>query len=515
MALQQLQGATGYMYKRVSSMDNRAIGKLTDTNHLYSIHSSRPADYDKKIIDIYTQSSLYSNDFLDMLNQSTPYFIEGNTDAWQWQIEVPYKYPKIVAITTTTAGLTRPGIDGQEFDIVLNTDEFFEKQIITGDRKYGPQLSITKDPSPYDGGFVYSVTLVTNNPTTDFVDKNWIQPGIEYQLVSMSVGEFDQDLPGLGKMGERITMFDSLGSSVGYSHTVTGWADAMQLGKDAQGNPLDLYVFAQKKANQTPITRNDIRWEPVVEFEMRKAMIETKVGKMIWGRPGTVKSQGAKQEVKKVSAGVYYRMRNNGNLVQFNAGQFTTNIFRSVFGDLFYRRVDVANRRVKIYTNEAGFDLFDQANKDDLFNSGLTVIADSRFIDGTGQKMALNYAFNAMVTRETGRIDLVHLKELDLPQTNLEFGSNKKSTPIFLVFDVSPNGDGSLKNNIREVRQKGAPSMKWGYVDGRTSHLGFAASQGMQSGSMQPGYTVWMEDRYDVFIEDLSRCVIIEQVPQY
>ena len=50
MPLQTLPGATGYLYKRVSSMDNRAIGKLTDTNHLYSLHSSRPADYDKKII---------------------------------------------------------------------------------------------------------------------------------------------------------------------------------------------------------------------------------------------------------------------------------------------------------------------------------------------------------------------------------------------------------------------------------------------------------------------------------
>jgi len=37
----------------------------------------------------------------------------------------------------------------------------------------------------------------------------------------------------------------------------------------------------------------------------------------------------------------------------------------------------------------------------------------------------------------------------------------------------------------------------------------------MNSGSMQPGYTIWMEDRYDVFIEDLSRCVVIEQVPQF
>jgi hypothetical protein len=248
---------------------------------------------------------------------------------------------------------------------------------------------------------------------------------------------------------------------------------------------------------------------------MRKSMLDLKVQKMVWGKPGIVKTRGSKQEVKKVSAGIYYRIRNNGNLVQYNRGQFSVNIFRAVFGDLFYRRVDVANRRVKIYTNEAGFDVFDQALKDDALNSGLTIIADSRFIQGAEQKLTLNYAFSSMVTRETGRIELVHLKELDLPQNNLEFGQNKKSTPLFLVFDVSPEGDGSLRNNIREVRMKGRPSMTWGYIDGRRSHLGAMRSQGFSAANMFDGYTMFMDDRYDVFIEDTSRCVVIEEVPQF
>jgi hypothetical protein len=51
-------------------------------------------------------------------------------------------------------------------------------------------------------------------------------------------------------------------------------------------------------------------------------MLELKVKKMIWGKPGTVKTNGSKQEVKRTSAGVYHRMRNNGNLVQYNRGEF-------------------------------------------------------------------------------------------------------------------------------------------------------------------------------------------------
>jgi len=61
---------------------------------------------------------------------------------------------------------------------------------------------------------------------------------------------------------------------------------------------------------------------------------------------------------------------------------------------------------------------------------------------------------------------------------------------------------------------KDRPSMTWGYIDGRMHHLGFARSQGMSSASKFPGYTLWMEDRCDVFIEDLSRTVLIEEIPQ-
>jgi len=68
MAIQTIPGLTGFTYARVASMDKRAVGKLTDANHLESFHSTEPADYDKKIISLYTQSSLYSNDFLDMIN---------------------------------------------------------------------------------------------------------------------------------------------------------------------------------------------------------------------------------------------------------------------------------------------------------------------------------------------------------------------------------------------------------------------------------------------------------------
>jgi hypothetical protein len=503
-------------------MDKRALGKLTDSNHLEAFRNETPADYDKKIISLYTQTSLYSNDFLDMINKSKPFLIEGNTDAWKWDIQVPYKFPKIVDIPTSTQDLSSPGIDGQEFQLVIDTNEFSKNtKFAIGDRRYGPQVYVIEDPVPYGRAYLYTVTLVSDNPLTDSISSTFLAAGLELFEVDNIIGEFDQDLGGLGRLGEKITMFESLSGGYGYQHTITKWADEKMM-VDENGKPKDILVYVPQRRNQMPLTRNDIRWEPFVEFLMRKKMMETKVNKMIWSKPGTVKTGGRVQEVKKSAAGLYYRMRNNGNHVQYNRGEFSANLLRSVFGDLYYRRVDVSKRHVKMYTNEAGFDVFQQAAKDDAFNSGLTFFTN---IDGAvngkvgsdspQNMLTYGFAFNSIYTRESGLLELFHLKELDLPQTNLEFGQNKKSTPIFFVFDVSPTSDGGLMNNIREVRLKGAPSMTWGYVDGRQHHLGHFASKGMSSANMFPGYTIWMEDRCDIFVEDLSRTVIIEEVPQY
>ncbi len=516
MALQQIPGFVGYAAARVSSLDKRAVGKLTDTNHLESLHQIDPAEYDKKIISLYTQSSLYSNDFLEMINQSIPYYIDSNSDSWKWDIQVPYKFPKIIQLPDETAALARPGIDGQEFTLVLDTNEYVLNDVITPHKLYcDTPLVVVKDPLPFADGFLYTFTVLSLNPLTSFITPNFIQPGVELEQIDSLIGEFDQDLSGLPRLGERITLYETLGSGYSVEHTVTKWADERML-KDGEGRALDIQVFAKMRRNELGQTEMlGVRWEPYVETMMRKKMLDLKVKRMVWGKPGTSKTRGSRQELKKSSGGIYYKMRNNGNLVQYNRGQFSLELLRDVFGDLFYRRVDIKDRRVKIYTNEAGFDLFNQANKDDLLNSGLTVIADERFIEGKGQQMTVSYGFDSMITRETGRIDLVHLRELDLPQTNLEFGQNKKSTPVFMVFDVSTTGDGTLKNNIREVRMKGAPSMTWGYVDGRQHHLGFAKSQGHSAANKFPGYTIFMDDRCDVFIEDLSKTVLIEEVPQF
>lgn len=517
MSAQFAPGFTGLFVGRKSSMDKTTIGKFTDSNHLSRIHTDFPQDYDKKIISLYTQQSLYANDFLQMLNRSKPFTLDGFTDTWRWGVEKPFQFTKIVAIPDSTTSQTNIGIDQKEFEVAFDRKVAKNAIISIGSRMHGQQILITSDPVNYNRGWLNRATLVSDNPTVDHIDRQYFQPGVEVQVINASIGEFDTDLVGLPDLADRLELFETLGSEFGFEHTITGWADDKRFPigqKDKWGNPLDIMYYAQVRNGEIK-TRNDVRWEPFIEFQMRQEMLRMKTNRAFWAKPGYGSTNGGKQEKKKISSGIIHRMRVSGNYVPYNRGELSVGLLRTVFGDLFYRRVAMGKRQVKMYTNEAGFDAFQQAVKADAINGNLVfnVGDNDKFISGSGQNLQLNYAFNSFVSRETGEVSLIHLTELDLPQTNVEFGQNKKSTPIFIVFDVSPTSDGTLMDNIREVRRADRPSMLWSYIDGRRHHLGAYASMGSTASSKFDGYTITMHDRADIFIEDMSRTVLIEEIP--
>lgn len=521
----KLAGTNGFLYARYSSMDNRAVGKFTDSNHLYSLATEEPADYDRKIISLYSQTQLYSNDFLDMINKSEPYYIDTNSDSWKWKLSVPKKFARIVAIPDSTKNNPQVGIDGQEFSLVIDSNEFSENsRVVLGHQMYGPQLYAISDPQPWGlNGYIQKFTLIAQNPSTEFVSQVFLREGIEVLPLDNIIGEFDQKLGGLPRLGQYIELYESLSSGYGFEHTITKWADERTLRDPRSGKPLDILVYANSKNIRGEMSdlKSVIRWEPVVEYLLRVEMLRAKVNRMIWGKPGIVRSSGHRQEEKKVSTGIYHRLK-QGNYVSYNRGEFSAQLLRTLFGDIFYRRVSMKERRVKIYTNEAGFDVAEAAFKKDAMGSGLNFFTNVDALSASKvtatspqNRLVYGFALGGMYSRETGLVELVHLSELDLPVGNLEFGQNKKSTPVFFVFDVSPEGDGTLSSNIREVRHKGAPSMTWGYINGRQHYLGHFKSRGMESANKFPGYTIWMEDRCDVFVEDVTRTALIEEVPQF
>lgn len=516
MALNQLPGVQiGYTAKRYSSMNERAIGKLTDTNHISALtHNREPAKYDKDLITLYTQTSLKkTSDLQQMLLKSKPYEIPiGAPDYWSWNVNTVFTYPKIMAVPDNTRNNAKPGEDGAIFEAIFDKEWFFADQVITADDRYAQEFVVVSDGEPVGAGFLYKMTLHSQTPITDFVDKRWLAEGTEYKVVRHISGEFDQEGAGLGPMGDKIKLYESLGAGAMKTHTITSWAHQRGISSDA-----DIIVYGKMERNEVGQKVTGIMWEPFIERMMREELMNEGLHAAIYAKGGTSRARGAKQELRKVSPGMYWRIRRNGNYAPYPRGGFSIPFLRNIFGDLFYRRVSMGDRRVKIYTNEAGFDIFDQAAKVDMIGSGITLVDignGSGYTEGTGQSRMFNFGFDRIKTRETGIIELIHLLELDLPGTSSEFGQNKKSAPIFLVLDLTPS-DGMNSQNIRLVRRAGVPNIMWSYVDGRMHHLGPFASQGHSAANSFPGYTINMETRWDIFIEDPTRCVLIEEQPAY
>lgn len=508
MALQQLPGnKTGYFAKRKATNDGRALGTLTDANHLSNIMRSKgPQPYDKKIIQLYTQTALYSNDFQQMLdNESETFWLDGE-DSWKWEHPVAYQQPKIISVPSTTSALTRPGIDSTEFQVVLDKGDYGIHHVITAHKDYAQQFYVVDNPIPHNGGFLYTLRLISKDPQNEYVASRWLKLGTEYECIGSMIGEFTDKLPGLGGFGGTIELHDTLSASYGLEHTITSWADCRQFGGSAK-EVEDVMVYAQYAINQTSGKKEftgSVRWEPYIEFLMRKQMLENRSDRRIWGKGGVINQKG---EIVRNTFGLVPRLR-EGNYLPLNKGDFSFNVLRDIFGDLFYRRESMQNRRVKLYTNEAGMSLFEKAAKDDLKAAGLTIMANDFIKDGL-----FNFRMNKMYSMETGMVEVAHLQELDLVTNKVDMTASKKSAPKFMVFDISPSGNGTLQNNIRPVRHRGQASMAYGYVDGRRTHTG--QYQNVSSANTFPGYKIWMEDREDIFIEDLTRTYLIEEDPQY
>lgn len=519
---QYAPGFQGLKVGRVSSLDKRTIGTFTDQNKLSSLfRETHPQRYDKEIISLYTQSSLKSNDFLNMLESANPFYLDGSSDSFTYGITKPFQFAKIVDVPDSTFTQSFIGVDGKPFEVVLDIELGDNAIFSVGHRWYGQQFFVRKAGQPYNNAWIHEVQLVSETPTIDYVNKNYFVPGVEIEVIHSSLGEFDEKMPGLPKMADKLQMYETLGSGFGVSHAITAWADDYRVntdnryggGRDINGNIRDV-IYYQPIRNGQPVSMKEAKWEPFIERLLREDMLRQRTWRQFFAKPAVnLRSAGNKQEAKKVSAGILDRLRKSGNYVPYYRGQFGPGLIRTVFGDLFYRRVSMGQRKVKLYTNEAGFDAFQQAIKEDAIAQNLVfnVGDNNKFVSGTGQNLQLNFAFSSFITRETGEVNVVHLTELDLPQTNLEFGQNKKSTPIFIVFDVTTGG--GMGSNIRPVKYRDQPSIMWSYINGRRHHLGAYASQGHDAANQFPGYMIQMEAREDIFIEDLSRAVLIEELP--
>jgi hypothetical protein len=301
----------------------------------------------------------------------------------------------------------------------------------------------------------------------------------------------------------------------GVEASVTKWAlmtkegKREEIAKDPYGRYKDIQYFSISDRNEPG--KSVMFWENSFDTLLRIEMLKMRSNKLIWGRKGLNRDENGNPVYS--SPGLWEQLH-YGNVHYYSRGQFGPNLFRRILGDLFHGRVDVKDRRALVYTNEAGFDLVSKSLKTDAMNQGFTFNAE-KYVTGTdNMNLGVQFDFSYFITRETGRVEFKHLKQLDLPSMNNYYGMTaRKATPVFMIFDVTSQG--GKPTNVRQVKLRSRPSMTFGYIAGRVHPNGFGSMQGMQSANKNPWYQLWMEDFCGVFIEDKTRTVLLKELPRY
>ena len=485
-----------------SFYSKNGLGKLTDKNFVETMLRTKPDQYDKMMIRLFTDNKLYKNDLLDLVMKTgKPFMVNDPNGVFTYKIKKRAELPKIIVST----GATYPGRDGSTFELVFDKNVFVVNDIITAHRyEQETQIQIVSEGEKHQNGFKYKCTAVGAS-SSDYVAATFLAVGVEYFKIGNVLGEYTTSFSSLGLFDGNLEVMADVLQQYGVEHTITDWADATKLGMqtDASGNPMDITYYSVTDPMAEGEKTKIVGWEPTVSRLLRMEMMRMKANTLMWGRQGNGKDE--KGRPTRAKQGLWQQLH-LGNVIYYDRGQFSLNLIRTAIGDLFYNRVLTKDPSVKIYTNRSGMELASTAIRKDFNGQNFMVSAD-KFLDGKDRtKQGYAFQFDHFMTTETGPVEFVELEQLNEHATFLELGPNKKTPPIFIILDVSGQDDAG----IREVKLSTRPNMYYQYIAGS---VGFGAQQ-TSIASKDPYSTYIMKDFAGIFLEDPTKTVIIKEFPR-
>lgn len=486
-----------------SFYQKNSLGKFTDKNMLDSILNDRPQQYDR-IIKLFTQGKLYSNDFMDLvMTNATPFYVKEPNGQFNYDIHKYTDLPKIVVNLSDTNATT--GIDGQEFSLVFDKKVFTVNDRITAHRREQEViLQVVKEAEPYQNFFKYTFIAISEF-SDGFVSQKFLQPGVEYIKLDNGLGEYSTELSSIGLIDGSMTVVTEGLEEYGVEHTMTEYAKLKKLKYDQYGKPLDITYYSVAAANESGQKVNLMTWEPTIQSLMRAEMMKMKANKLFWGRPGMGKDE--KGRPIKFYSGLWRQMH-QGNVIHFDPGTLSINLFRYALDNLFHNRVSIGNRAAKIYTNRTGMQQVSRMVRAEGQSQGLVYQAKDYVTGADNLNLGFMMDFSWFHTKETGKVEFVELEQLNQADTWLEQSKGKRVPPIFIILDVS--GEGNM--GMRELKLEGRPNMLSAYIPGVTS---FNGVDSVLAASRNPYQTWLMKDFTGIFLEDPTRTVIMKEIPQF
>src|SRR6056300_270733 len=120
-----------------SFYSKNALGKFTEKNFVETMLRTKPDQYDKMMLRLFTDTQLYSNDLLDTVMKSEkPFMVNDPNGIFTYKIKKRAELPKVIAAQAVGGGSlpSFPGQDGAEFEIIFDKQAFAVNDVITAHR---------------------------------------------------------------------------------------------------------------------------------------------------------------------------------------------------------------------------------------------------------------------------------------------------------------------------------------------------------------------------------------------
>lgn len=515
--------------------------KFTDLNWLYTTYKKDSFTTYKGMLSLWNQRKLMTTPLISMTELSNSVMTVKNVEG-RMKYSIPYDMGFPYILEDLTAGIEKPGIDGQKFKIKLSENCFTNTDIITYDFRDGMTLYITEEEIFEEGdGWVYTVSMPVTNKKGTFFPKKFMKAGTQFMKIENVNTEYDTQKSSItNRTGVMDLELELGGGHRSVYHWITGYADMARF--DSSANPRLDFVnqwaqskgstmfFMDKDQNGNPLPKTS-RWISTVEALLWAEMKMMEEKGIMWNKGGTVTGSG--RRTARVQTGLYEQMR-NGNRVIYST--LTLDIIESTIANLFYQsNIPIEKRRTKIQVGTGALIEISKLLQED-FKQYNPFLITNEFSKGLmyGDAMNLGYGFRFTSKRfpVAGLIEFEYNPALDGVSGNRVQDGLNGEYPIesytLMIFDVTDgaqtNAAGKVKGveyrvedgfnegaNIVLVKPEGWEGTYWGYEQGTQSPLGPNSMQGMFSASQRDGYAIWMKNFSTIWLKDATRSVIIEK----
>jgi len=540
MALQSIPTFNSYNNNVIVRQTEFRPGQMTDANSIYALFNRDRFNVNRGMISAWNQAKVLQTPLFNLTEaQNNTIYVNGAEGEFEFAMPYVLDFPRIMEDVTDPLD-TKPGLGGVPFEIKVNLDVYKPGDHLTYDRLNGVQVRVMNVPVRPDGsGFILTVSLITSDQKKKYFPKGKLANGVQLIKVGQDTGgEFGKDFSSISDDTGMITMRHRIGAERGVTAAMTAYANMLELptgsnpglqkafakydllGKQA----VETFIHIDEKTGQA--VAGSAMWAPTVLSLIFQELAKLEESDLMWGHGGFI--QGAGNKIVMLSPGFYPQLKRG----QYHRiSRWTRGVVESILGNLYSGTlIPPTERKTKIKCGMGAltelYKIFAQELAQIPF---LTRTADIGAITGDAMNLAVAYRVVSFMFPAAGTVTLEYEPAFDSWNTRATDSPMIGMYPIHsysaAILDVTDENytnatkksdkiiyaEGANKaSNVFMVKPSARKSTTWGTVNGTEHMLGEAMMHGMQSANLEPGFTIWAKNQSSVWIEDLTRCVLIE-----